>query len=471
MVAGRDRDDGAAGDGIIRDGTVGDSEARRIADTMTSAPEASPEVADVPWPRPQSEALTDEFDYDLPPELVAQAPVEPRDASRLLVIDCATAGLTHRAFRDLPDLLDPGDVLVVNDSRVIAARLHARRPTGGRAELLLLRPVLHLPSPPGRGAGGEGEDEGGWSPWWEALVRPANRLRAGQVLVIESPLDAASLSREAGEGSASLSRRSGGGTEGGGSGGACADDDGPSLAVSIRESPTAPARAEVGPRLASGGIAVRFDRPVDEVTVRHGDVPLPPYVRQRLVDGSRYQTVYARETGSAAAPTAGLHFTPALLESVRARGVEVVPVTLHVGADTFLPVRVDRIADHPMHAEYAVVPDATAAVIARARREGRRVTCVGTTAVRATESWARAHGAARADLPATGWHGWTRLFLVPGAPFLVADALVTNFHVPRSTLLMLVSAFAGMATVRAAYAAAIGSRYRFYSFGDACLFR
>jgi S-adenosylmethionine:tRNA ribosyltransferase-isomerase len=400
------------------------------------------------WSRPETDLRTADFDYDLPPDLVAQVPADPRDASRLLVIDRATGGISHRAFRDLPGLLDPGDVLVVNDSRVIAARMHVRRATGGRVELLLLRPVL--------GGGGLPEDSSlrpslsayaspptealalrgmaPWSPWWEALVRPANRARAAETLVVEVP-----------------------------------EDEGRPRAVG--EFAGSEVRAEVGGRLPSGGVAVRFDAPVDAVTARFGEMPLPPYVRERLADGSRYQTVYAREAGSAAAPTAGLHFTPALLDAVRARGVEVVPVTLHVGADTFLPVRADRIADHPMHAEYAVVPDATAAAIARARRAGRRVTCVGTTAVRATESWARARFASRDRLPDVGWHGWTRLFLYPGAPFFVVDAMVTNFHVPRSTLLMLVSAFAGSEVVRAAYATAIEARYRFYSLGDACLFR
>ena len=371
------------------------------------------------WHRPATDLRTDDFDYDLPADLVAQVPADPRDASRLLVVDRETGGVAHRFFRDVPDLLDRGDVLVVNDSRVIAARLHARRASGGRVEFLLLRPVV--------GDVGLPATDGSWSPWWEALVRPANRIRAGHTLELESP--------------------------------------------ELQLSPAGVVRAEVAGRLPSGGFAVRFDAPLDVVTDRFGETPLPPYVRERLVDGTRYQTVYAREFGSAAAPTAGLHFTPSLLESIRARGVAVVPVTLHVGADTFVPVRVDRIVDHPMHAEYAVVPDATAAAIAHARRVGRRVICVGTTAVRATESWARVLGESRAHLPDVGWHGWTRLFLYPGAPFLVADAMVTNFHVPRSTLLMLVSAFAGAGVVRAAYGAAIEARYRFYSFGDACLFR
>ena len=376
------------------------------------------------WHRPATDLRTDDFDYDAPPDLVAQVPADPRDASRLLVVDRASGRVAHHIFRDLPDLLDPGDVLVVNDSRVIAARLHARRATGGRVELLLLRPLL--------GDAGLPANDAPWSPWWEALVRPANRIRAGDILAAETP-----------------------------------DGETARTGASLENE----VRCEVGGRLASGGVAVRFDAPVDDVTARFGEMPLPPYVRERLTDTQRYQTVYAREAGSAAAPTAGLHFTPPLLDAIRARGVRVVPVTLHVGADTFLPVRADRIADHPMHAEYAVVPDATAAAIARARREGRRVTCVGTTAVRATESWARAAGASRDRLPDVGWHGWTRLFLYPGVPFLVVDAMVTNFHVPRSTLLMLVSAFAGSEVVRAAYATAIEARYRLYSLGDACLFR
>ena len=376
------------------------------------------------WHRPATDLRTDDFDYDVPPDLVAQVPAEPRDASRLLVVDRATGHVAHHVFRDLPDLLDLGDVLVVNDSRVIAARLHARRVTGGLVELLVLRPLL--------GEVGLSVSDAPWSPWWEALVRPANRIRAGDILAVQTP------DGETARTGASLGNE---------------------------------VRCEVGGRLASGGVAVRFDAPVDDVTSRFGEMPVPPYVRERLSDGMRYQTVYAREAGSAAAPTAGLHFTTALLDAIRARGVRVVPVTLHVGADTFLPVRADRVVDHPMHAEYAVVPDATAAAVARARRDGRRVTCVGTTAVRATESWARAAGGSRDRLPDVGWHGWTRLFLYPGVPFLVVDAMVTNFHVPRSTLLMLVSAFAGSEVVRAAYASAIEARYRLYSLGDACLFR
>lgn len=386
------------------------------------------------WHRPATDLRTDDFDYHLPPDLVAQIPADPRDASRLLVVDRATGGMAHRTFRDLPDLLEPGDILVVNDSRVIAARLHARRATGGRVELLLLRPAL--------GEVGLPATVVPWSPWWEALVRPASRVRDGDILAIQGLWD---LGKDVAFGSSAEPARG--------------------------ESSAPEVRVQIGRRLASGGVAVRFDVPVDDVTARFGEMPLPPYVRERLIDGSRYQTVYAREAGSAAAPTAGLHFTPSLLDAVRARGVRVVPVTLHVGADTFLPVRADRIADHPMHAEYAVVPDATAAAIALARREGRRITCVGTTAIRATESWARATGASRDRLPDVGWHGWTRLFLYPGVPFLVVDAMVTNFHVPRSTLLMLVSAFAGAEVVRAAYASAIDARYRFYSLGDACLFR
>jgi S-adenosylmethionine:tRNA ribosyltransferase-isomerase len=216
---------------------------------------------------------------------------------------------------------------------------------------------------------------------------------------------------------------------------------------------------EVGERTPAGGIRVRFSAPVAEVTARYGRVPLPPYIREPLADPERYQTVYARVTGSAAAPTAGLHFTPGLLDALAAMGVRFAFVTLHVGPDTFRPVRAERIVEHPMHAEFVSVPDATAAAVAAARRAGRRVVAIGTTVVRALESWAGP----------LGWSGWTRLFIYPGYRFRVVDALVTNFHLPRSTLLMLVSAFAGRELVRRAYEEAISREYRFYSFGDCCL--
>ena len=396
-----------------------------VTDDPSASPRGSGQVASPATAfdasRPQSDLQTDDFDFDLPADLIAQTPLEPRDATRLLVVDKGSGAVTHHSFREIPALLDPGDVLVVNDSRVLAGRIHAVRATGGRVEFLLLRPIA------GSSSGVSDETTTGreWSVWWESLVRPANRIRPGMQLVV-----------------------SGSGSSGEG-----------------------PVTVEVGERTASGGVLVRFDSSVDCVLHRFGEMPLPPYIRTRLADGSRYQTVYARESGSAAAPTAGLHFTDELLGAVRNRGVRVVPVTLHVGADTFRPVRSDRIADHEMHAEYAIVPDATAVAIGDARRNGHRVVAVGTTAVRTLETWVRALGGARDNLPEAGWHGWTRIFLYPGVDFQVVDALVTNFHVPRSTLLMLVSAFAGSGVVREAYATAIAARYRFYSFGDACFFR
>jgi S-adenosylmethionine:tRNA ribosyltransferase-isomerase len=296
-------------------------------------------------------------------------------------------------FSDLPDFLHPGDVLVVNDSRVLPARLHGvRLPGGGAVEILLVHP--------------EGPDV------WLALARPAKRLRAGNVL-------------QFGQGS---------------------------LTATVREA------REEGQRVLAfetGG------RPLQEALDALGEMPLPPYIHERLPDAGRYQTVYAREPGSVAAPTAGLHFTPELLQRVRAHGVVVEPVTLHVGLGTFRPVHVERIEDHRMHAEYGVVPAATAEAIRSAHERGGRVVAVGTTVVRVLES---------AALQTTGsWSGWTDIFIYPGFTFRVCDVLITNFHVPKSTLLMLVSAFAGKHLIDRAYAAAIAERYRFFSFGDAML--
>jgi S-adenosylmethionine:tRNA ribosyltransferase-isomerase len=302
-------------------------------------------------------------------------------------------------------------------------------------ELLLLRPL-----------------EG---PWWEALTRPAARLRAGQRLTL-LPEPAAP-----------------------GDSGAAGAAEGPDHAVQAGESAEAGESGdtvELGERTPSGARLVRFDLPLEQVVARYGHVPLPPYIHAPLADPERYQTVYSRVTGSAAAPTAGLHFTPSLLDSLLGRGVRLAFVTLHVGPDTFRPVRVERVAEHAMHSEFAAVPDATAEAIHRARREGGRVVAVGTTAVRALESWAATAGgtgggtAGDADaLPPGGWSGWTRLFIYPGYRFRAVDALVTNFHLPRSTLLMLVSAFAGTGLTRKAYATAVQEGYRFYSFGDATL--
>jgi S-adenosylmethionine:tRNA ribosyltransferase-isomerase len=356
---------------------------------------------------------TADFDYVLPPQRIAQTPIEPRDASRLLVIHRQGGELEHRHFRDLGHYLRPGDLLVANDSRVLPGRLWARKDSGGQVELLLLRPL-----------------EG---PWWEALTRPAARLRAGQRLTL--------LPEPAAPGDSVVPEASGD-------------------------------TVELGERTPSGARRARFDLPLEQVLARYGHVPLPPYIHAPLADPERYQTVYSRVTGSAAAPTAGLHFTPSLLDSLLGRGIRLAFVTLHVGPDTFRPVRVERVAEHTMHSEFCAVPEATAGAIHRARREGGRVVAVGTTAVRALESWAATAGATAGDaeaLPPGGWSGWTRLFIYPGYRFRAVDALLTNFHLPRSTLLMLVSAFAGTGLTRRAYETAVQEGYRFYSFGDATL--
>lgn len=334
-----------------------------------------------------------DFDYDLPPELIAQTPAEPRDASRLMVLDRRTGAIGHRVFRDLVELVGPDDVLVVNDSRVRNARLFGTKPTGGRVELLVLRPLE--------------------SGLWEALVSPGRRVPPGTRVVVSEELE-----------------------------------------------------AEVLDRTASGGRVVRFHSavPLDELLPRLGETPLPPYIHERTADPERYQTVYADRLGSAAAPTAGLHFTPALMDAVCARGAVFAGVTLHIGLDTFRPVKVDDLDAHVMHAEWFEVPEATAALV----NSGRRVVAVGTTAVRALESAAR-------DGHVVPGARETRLFLrprpgePPGAQFQVVDALITNFHLPRSTLLMLVSAFAGRESVLAAYREAVKEGYRFFSFGDAMM--
>ena len=348
----------------------------------------------------RAELRTGEFDFQLPPERIAQTPVEPRDSSRLLVIHRDTGQLEHRLFREIGDYLRPGDLLVANDSRVLPGRLWARRATGGRVELLLLRDL----------------EDG----WWEALARPAHRLRVDERLTLES--------LRAGD-----------------------------------EGDLRPETCLVGERTPSGGVRVRFGVPAEEVAARFGALPLPPYIHAPLADPERYQTVYSRVMGSAAAPTAGLHFTPSLLVALLAAGVRLAFVTLHVGLDTFRPVRAERIIEHVMHAEFVAVPDATAEAIREAKREGRRVIAVGTTAVRSLESWAAN------EQPPAGWSGWTRLFIYPGYRFQVVGALITNFHLPRSTLLMLVSAFAGRDLIRRAYDEAIAQGYRFYSFGDTSL--
>lgn len=369
---------------------------------------------------------TSDFDYHLQPELIAQTPIEPRDRSRLLVLHRQTGRLEHRQFYEVGCYLRPGDLLVANDSRVLPGRLRAHRdPTGGRVELLLLRPL----------------DDG----WWEALAKPAHRLKPGQRLQLVQ----AGGSLGCADAGRSSTWRSRGASEGAESAAAASA-----------------ASAEVGQRTETGGVQVRFDAPMERVLAAYGQVPLPPYIHEPLRDPERYQTVYARTAGSAAAPTAGLHFTPELLRQlVEERGVQIAFLTLHVGPDTFRPVRAEQIEQHEMHAEFVYVPQATAAAVALARQEGRRVIAVGTTAVRALES--------AADVILSGgkdpFSCWTRLFIFPGYRFKCVGALITNFHLPRSTLLMLVSAFAGRELVLRAYEEAIRRRYRFYSFGDAML--
>lgn len=334
-------------------------------------------------------ARTADFDYALPPDLIAQRPAEPRDAARLMAVSRRTRALAHRRVRDLPALLRAGDLLVLNDTRVMAARLAGTRAdTGGRVELLLLRE---------RGDGA-----------WEALARPLRAARPGR----RFRLDAA---------------------------------DGPLGATVVGR--------------AGEAAVVAFERPIDPASV--GSAPLPPYVRGFDGDPARYQTVYAREARSAAAPTAGLHFTPALFARLAAAGVERAFLTLEVGAGTFRPVRAEDPADHELPPERYRLPSATADAIRDARAGGRRVVAVGTTVVRALE-----HALGQ---PGGGAAGETALFIRPGHRFAVVDALLTNFHLPRSTLLMLVAAFAGRELVLDAYAEAVRERYRFYSFGDAML--
>ena len=351
-----------------------------------------------------------DFDYHLPEGAIAQEPAEPRDAARLLVHDLAGAEpAVHARVRDLGRFLDPGDLLVVNDTRVLSARLFGRRGGGGRTEVLLLERLRGDPR-------AEAEER------WRALCRPATRVRPGEPIEVEGGLRVVPLER-----------------------------------------------------LERGAFDVRIEaprgEPVAEVLERVGRMPLPPYVRRAAederdaLDRERYQTVYAREPGAVAAPTAGLHFTEELLAALAARGVERAHVTLHVGEGTFRPVEVEDVEAHPMHAERFAVPAETVAAVERCRARGGRVVAVGTTSVRALESATGPDG--RLDRAV----GETRLFLRPGDEFRVVDALLTNFHLPRSTLLMLVAAFAGRERTLALYREAIERGYRFYSYGDAMLLR
>lgn len=333
-----------------------------------------------------------DFYFDLPAELIAQTPIERRDASRLLVLDKDSGAWEHRHFFDLPEYLRPGDCLILNNSRVLPARLLGQRlPGGGACEVLLLI------------------DRGDKT--WECLVRPGKHLREG-------------------------ARLSFGGGE---------------------------LLAEVTSVLDGGNRLVRFnyDGVFLEVLDRLGKMPLPPYIREELQDRERYQTVYSKVVGSAAAPTAGLHFTEDLLQKVQNMGVKVGYVTLHVGLGTFRPVKEDNITDHMMHSEYCVIPQETADLINETKQNGGRIICVGTTSCRTLETWAAEDGTMMAKA------GWTNIFIYPGYKFKVIDALITNFHLPESTLIMLVSALAGRRNVLNAYKEAVRERYRFFSFGDA----
>jgi S-adenosylmethionine:tRNA ribosyltransferase-isomerase len=332
---------------------------------------------------------TSDFDYNLPLERIAQTPVEPRDSSRLLVLDRLTGLLEHRLFRDIGAHLHPGDLLVLNQTRVIPARIYARKPTGGRVEILLLRREDLL--------------------MWECLVG-GKGLAAGKIIVIEN---------------------------------------GPS--------------AEIVEVLEGSRRRVRFIEPIEPYFPKVGNVPLPPYIHEKLSDPERYQTVYARDPGSAAAPTAGLHFTPRLLDELQSRGVGLAYVTLHVGLDTFAPVTEDDPAEHQIHTEWCELPQSAADAINKTRQSGGKIIAVGTTSVRTLES------AMVGRDTISSYTGNTNLYITPGYEFKLVDTMITNFHLPKSTLIMLVSAFAGREKILHAYEVAIQEKYRFYSFGDAML--
>jgi len=335
---------------------------------------------------------TSDFYYNLPEELIAQTPIKKRDTSRLMVLGRESGCIEHHHFFELPNYLKPGDCLILNNSRVLPARLLGQRlPGGGACEVLLLI------------------DRG--EKTWECLVRPGRKMRTGAKLSFGDGL----------------------------------------------------LTAEVVGEVEGGNRLVRFDYDgiFLEVLDRLGKMPLPPYIKEELQDRERYQTVYSKVVGSAAAPTAGLHFTPELLEQIEAMGVGIGYVTLHVGLGTFRPVKEEEITDHEMHSEFCTIPQETADLINRTKANGGRVICVGTTSCRTLESWANDDGSMEAKA------GWTNIYIYPGYRFKVMDGLVTNFHLPESTLIMLVSAFAGRENVLGAYEEAVRERYRFFSFGDA----
>lgn len=338
--------------------------------------------------------LRSEFYYDLPEELIAQSPIEPRDASRLMVLDRYSGRIEDRCFRDVLDYLHAGDCLVLNNSRVLPARLLGQREaTGARVELLLLTP--------------KGDDV------WEVLAGPGRRAKVGDTLVFGDGILKADV-----------------------------------LAV-----------VEGGNRLVRFSYEGNFYSALDQI----GQMPLPPYIHEKLKDRERYQTVYSKELGSAAAPTAGLHFTPELLDAIRAKGVNIAFVTLHVGLGTFRPVKEEEITDHKMHAEHYELSAETAEIINRTRENGGRVIAVGTTSSRTLETVGLTNGRMEPS------EGWTSIFIYPGYRFQVLDGMITNFHLPESTLIMMVSALAGRDNIMAAYRHAVEERYRFFSFGDSML--
>ncbi len=381
-----------------------------------------------------------DFDYDLPQELIAQTPIEPRDASRLLVVHRDSGRFEHWHFRDIGAYLRPGDLLIANQSRVLPARLLGHRAeTGGAVEVLLLveRPDL-------------GPD------YWETLVRPGRRLREGSRIVFGDG-NGGEMQQGAFLQAEVLERTEAGGRI------VRFTVENTSLLTLERGTRAGVNPAPTVDSLPSyGGSYVNAT--VRELIDRLGRMPLPPYIHETLRDPERYQTVYARISGSAAAPTAGLHFTPHLLEQLRQQGVRVGFVTLHVGLDTFRPIECEDIREHKMHSEEIDLDAPTAELINETRRAGGRVVAVGTTAVRVLESVASFY-----EGRIEPYHGATRLFITPGYRFQVVDAMITNFHLPRSTLLLLVSAFASKALIEEAYREAIRERYRFYSFGDAML--
>jgi S-adenosylmethionine:tRNA ribosyltransferase-isomerase len=344
---------------------------------------------------------TSDFDYNLPPELIAQSPLEPRDHSRLMVLNRGNGTWEHRRFFEIINYLRDGDVLVFNDSRVIPARLRGRRvDSGGGVEILLLRRLN--------------------ANLWEALVKPAKRLRAGARVEIGNDSVAG-------------------------------------------EQPGAGVMAEIT-GVGQGGIRV-ISFSDETLLLESGEVPLPPYIHTPLAQPERYQTVYARVSGSVAAPTAGLHFTQELLGEIERKGVQCLFITLHVGLDTFRPVTGDDPLKHAIYKEYGVLNETVANKLSQAKREGRRIICVGTTTVRIVEQVAQVSNPRQLE----PFEGWVSLFILPGYRFRMVDALVTNFHLPRSTLLMLVTAFAGKELVHRSYQEAMALRYRFYSLGDAML--